>query len=180
MLLFSSVKRFDTVFTFYTIQRKQWKQCLTVYSDLHLVFFWDSSSGWNTLCGVQHSDIFDTKSTHHGTSTVLQQTLACRILWLRLLRILFYLDPMLLLFMWFDYIFGCFMQLWWARSPFLHEEMSHLKGIYNGSVSNDFSPSHYCVALSSRSAVVNYVHVNYFQMLLKPNSQKINLCSYFE
>ena len=59
-----------------------------------------------------------------------------------------------------------------SESPFLHEGKSHLKGIYIGSVSNYFSPSHNCVALSSRSAVVDNVHVNYFKMLLKPNRPK--------
>ena len=46
------------------------------------------------------------------------------------------------------------------------------KAFYIGSVSNYFSSSHNCVALSSRSAVVDNVHVNYFKMLLKPNRPK--------
>ena len=142
--------------------------------------FLDPSSGWNTLCGVQHSDIFDAKSTHQCTSTVLQQTLACSIPWLRLLRIFFYLDPMLLSVPCDLNIFSDdFCNFYGSESQCLLEGKSHLKGIYIGSVSNYFSSSHNCVALSSRSAVVDNVHVNYFKMLLKPNRPK-NLCSYFE
>ena len=72
-----------------------------------------------------------------------------------------------------------FCNFYGSESQCLLEGKSHLKGIYIGSVSNYFSSSHNCVALSSRSAVVDNVHVNYFKMLLKPNRPK-NLSSYFE